>query len=40
MKKNNIKTKIIAGILSAITICSVGSVAMTSAIWRSAPCST
>ena len=31
MKKNNIKTKIIAGILSAITICSVGSVAMTSA---------
>ena len=37
MKKNNIKTKIIAGILSAITICSVGSVAT---IWRSAPCST
>ena len=31
MKKNNIKTKIIAGILSAITVCSVGSVAMTSA---------
>ena len=31
MKKNNIKTKIIAGILSAITVCYVGSVAMTSA---------
>ena len=31
MKKNNIKTKIIAGILSAITVCSVGSVAMISA---------
>ena len=31
MKKNNIKTKIIAGILSAITVCSVGTVTMTSA---------
>ena len=31
MKKTNIKTKIIAGVLSAITVFSVGSVAMTSA---------
>ena len=31
MKKNNIKTRIIAGILSVITVFSVGTVAMTSA---------
>lgn len=30
MKKNNIKTRLIAGILSAVTVCSVGTVAMTS----------
>ena len=31
MKKNNIKTKIIAAVLSAITVCSVGAMATTSA---------
>ena len=31
MKKNNIKTKIIATVLSAITVCSVGTMATTSA---------
>ena len=31
MKKNNIKTRIIAGVLSVITVCSVGTIAITSA---------
>ena len=31
MKKNNIKTKIIAGILSAITVCSIGAMTTTTA---------
>ena len=31
MKKNNIKTKIIAGVLSAITVCSVGAMTTTTA---------
>ena len=31
MKKNNIKTRVIAAILSAVTVCSVGTVAVTSA---------
>ena len=31
MKKNNIKTRIIAGVLSIITVCSVGTIAITSA---------
>ena len=43
MKKNNIKTKIIAGILSAITVCSVGTMAIGSAsaaVTTDAPVST